>query len=74
MNRKTGDDCLTTVLEVVVDTESGPYNAWTEQAIIKPTSYGGPQGGISIPYEVHFNGGRTAVSVNLSGDVPTIVT
>ena len=30
MNRLTGDDCKTTLLEILIDNTSGAYDAWTE--------------------------------------------
>lgn len=63
MNRLTGDDCKTTVLEVLVDKTAAPYDGWIEDVIVKPQSYGGPQGGISIPYNVAFCGNRRKVSI-----------
>lgn len=63
MNRLTGDDCKTTVLEVLIDKTEAPYDAWIEDVIVKPQSYGGPQGGISIPYNVAFCGNRRKVTV-----------
>ena len=74
MNRKTGDDCKTTVLEVLIDKTSGNYDAWTEEVIIKPQSYGGAQGGVRIPYQILFNGNRKQVSVSMENRAPTIVT
>lgn len=71
MNRLTGDECKTKVLEVVVDKTTGPYDAWIEDAVIKPQSYGGPQGGISIPYNVHFDGNRKQGTATLADKVPT---
>ena len=71
MNRLTGDSCKTKILEVLVDKDSGPYDAWTEDAVIKPQSYGGAQGGISIPYNVHFNGNRKTGTATLADRVPT---
>lgn len=71
MNRLTGDDCKTKVLEVVVDKTTGPYDSWIEDAVIKPQSYGGPQGGISIPYNVHFDGNRKQGTSTLANKVPT---
>lgn len=59
MNRLTGDDCMTKVLEVLVDKTSGGFDAWQEDAMIKPSSYGGAQGGVRIPYTVTFCGNRT---------------
>lgn len=71
MNRLTGDACKTKVLEVLVDSVTGPYDAWQEDAVIKPQSYGGAQGGISIPYNVHFNGNRTQGTATISTDKKT---
>ena len=70
MNRLTGDACRTKVLEVVVDKTTGPFDAWQEYAVIKPQSYGGPQGGISIPYNVHFDGERVQGTATIANKVP----
>ena len=71
MNRKTGDDCKTYVLEVLVDKTTGPFDAWKQECIIKPTSYGGAPGGVRIPYTVTFIGTRTPGTVTLADRVPT---
>lgn len=71
MNRKTGDDCKTYVLEVLVDKTTGPFDAWKQECIIKPTSYGGAPGGVRIPYTVTFIGSRVAGTVTLADRVPT---
>ena len=71
MNRLTGEACRTKVLEVLVDKATGPYDAWQEYAVIKPQSYGGAQGGVSIPYNVSFDGGRQQGTATLSDRVPT---
>ena len=71
MNRLTGEACRTKVLEVLVDKTTGPFDAWQEYAVIKPQSYGGAQGGVSIPYNVNFDGGRTQGTATLSDRVPT---
>lgn len=71
MNRKTGDACKTKILEVVVDKTKGAYDAWTEDVIVKPQSYGGPQGGVNIPFNITFAGNRTQGSVSFSETVPT---
>lgn len=70
MNRLTGDDCKTQVLEVLIDKTEAPYDAWIEDAVIKPQSYGGPQGGISIPYNVAFCGNRKQGTVTITEKVP----
>lgn len=75
LNRKTGDDCKTTVLEVVIDTAegltTGTSSAWIEDCIVKPQSYGGAQGGVNIPFNVNFDGNRKTGTVAYSGKVPT---
>lgn len=71
MERKTGDDCKTSVLEVLIDKTTGPFDAWKQDCIIKPTSYGGAPGGVRIPYTVTFIGDRVKGTVTMSGKVPT---
>ena len=44
-NRLTGDACMTKMLEVLIDKVEAPYDAWIEDCIVKPQSYGGEQGG-----------------------------
>ncbi|MBQ7131241.1 MAG: hypothetical protein IJO29_01595 [Oscillospiraceae bacterium] len=71
MNRLVGDDCKTQVLEVLIDKTEGPFDAWIEDAIAKPQSYGGPQGGISIPYNVGFCGNRDKGTATITDKVPS---
>lgn len=72
MNRLTGDDCKTQILEVLIeDTSATTHKAWIEDAIVKPQSYGGAQGGINIPYNVAFNGNRKEGTVTIKDKVPT---
>ena len=71
MNRLTGDKCMTKILEVLIDKKSGAYDAWLEDAMIKPQSYGGSQGGISIPYNIALCGNRTKGTVTMVGKEPT---
>jgi hypothetical protein len=71
MNRLTGDDCKTKILEVVMDTKSGPYKAWQEDCFVKPQSYGGSQGGVNIPYNISFCGNREAGTATITKKVPT---
>ena len=72
MNRLTGDDCKTKVLEVLVDMTEGPHEAWVEDVIVKPQTYGGAQGGVRIPYQVAFCGNRKQVKVNIVNKKPTV--
>ncbi|MCH5202753.1 MAG: hypothetical protein J1F17_06060 [Oscillospiraceae bacterium] len=71
MNRLTGDDCKTKVLEVIMDAKAGPYKAWQEDCIIKPQSYGGPQGGVNIPFNISFCGNRQQGTATVTDKVPT---
>lgn len=72
MNRLTGDECKTTILEVLIeDVEATSHKAWTEDVIVKPQSYGGSQSGINIPYQVMFNGNRKEGTVSIANGVPT---
>lgn len=73
MNRLTGDACKSKVLEVLIeDTDATTHRAWMEDCIIKPTSYGGAQGGVAIPFQIGFNGNRTEGTVEFnSAGVPT---
>lgn len=71
MNRKTGDECKTKILEVLVDKENGPYDAWQEDCIVKPQSYGGGTEGVAIPFDVSFDGNREQGTVTIVDKVPT---
>lgn len=71
MNRLTGDACKTRVLEVLVDKTQAPFDAWVEDVIIKPQSYGGAQGGVRIPYKVAYCGNRKKGTVTLVNKVPS---
>lgn len=70
MNRLTGDECKTTLLEILIDKTSGAYDAWTEDVIVKPQSYGGPQGGVNIPFTVTPCGNRIKGTVTIANKVP----
>lgn len=71
MNRLTGDACKTWILEVIIDKTEAPYDAWMEEVIIKPQSYGGAQGGVRIPYNIAFCGNRKQGTVTIADRVPT---
>lgn len=72
MNRKTGDECRTKVLEVIIkDTSDTDHSAWVQDAIVKPTSYGGDTSGFQIPFTVYFDGTRTEGTSTLVDRVPT---
>lgn len=56
--RKTGDDCKTTVIDVLL-TDSGTVTwAYREDAVVVPTSMGGDTSGVQIPFSVYYCGNR----------------
>lgn len=71
LERKTGSDCITQMLEVLVDKTEAPFDAWVEDVMVKPTSYGGATGGVRIPYTVTFCGNREKGTVTIADKVPT---
>lgn len=71
MNRLTGDDCMTKYIEIVIDKTTGAYDAWVEDCMIKPTSYGGPQGGVNIPFTITPCGDRTKGSATIANKTVT---
>ena len=70
MDRLTGDACKTRVLEVLVDRKTAPFDAWVEDVVVKPQSYGGAQGGVRIPYQIAFCGNRQKGTVTLTDKKP----
>lgn len=70
LNRLKGDACKTKILEVIVDKKTGPYDAWVEDVMIKPQSYGGAQGGVRFPYNIAFCGNRSRGTVTITDRVP----
>ena len=67
MNRLKGDDCRTTILEVIVeDTAAAKHRAWKEDVVVKPEEYGGNTSGFQIPFSIHFDGNRKECSVTIA--------
>lgn len=72
MNRLKGDECKTKILEVIIkDTAAASHPAWIEDVIVKPQSYGGDTSGVSIPFDVLFDGNRKEGTVTIANGVPT---
>lgn len=71
MNRLKGDECKTQILEMVVeDTDDESHKAWTEDVIVKPTSYGGDTAGFGIPFTITFDGNRVEGTVAITEGKP----
>ena len=67
MNRLKGDDCRTTILEVIVEDTAAPkHRAWKEDVVVKPEEYGGNTSGFQIPFNIHFDGNRKEGSVTIA--------
>lgn len=72
MERLKGDDCKTQILEVIIeDTTSTSHEAYIEDVIVKPQSYGGDTSGFAIPFDVMFDGNRKKGTVTITNGVPT---
>ena len=68
-DRKMGDDCKTTVVEVHLWDETqttGTYVAYREDCYVVPTSYGGDTSGYQIPFEINYAGNRVKGKFALS--------
>ena len=66
MNRKSGDDCKVKILEVLIDKNESPYDAWEEDGKIEITSYGGDTSGYQIPFTVNYTGERVKGKFDVS--------
>lgn len=62
--RKTGDDCQTTRVEVLVNAEGTVLWAYREDCWVIPNSLGGDTRGVQIPFTVYNSGNRTAGTWN----------
>ena len=72
MERLKGDDCKTQILEVIIeDPSDASHEAYIEDVIVKPQSYGGDTSGFAIPFDVLFDGNRVKGSVTITDGVPT---
>lgn len=76
-SRSTGSDLETTVIDVQLwdETETtGVFNAYKENVIVIPQSLGGDTGGVQIPYQITYNGSRTAGTWDTSTSTFTAAT
>lgn len=69
MLRKTGDECKTTYVEVLLKPGTGEptvVRAVREDVYVIPTSYGGDTSGVQVPFEIRFAGNRQVGNFDLS--------
>lgn len=74
MERLKGDACKTKILEVILEDTEGSHEAYTEDVIVKPQSYGGDTSGFAIPFDVLFDGNRQKGTATITGGKPTFST
>lgn len=64
MDRKTGSDCKTVLLEVIVDpSDTTTHTAWAQEVMVKVSSYGGDTEGVNYPFTVSVDGKRVKGTV-----------
>lgn len=58
--RKTGDDCKTTKVDVLLNEDGTAVWAYREDVYVVPNSVGGDTSGVQIPFTVYNAGNRVA--------------
>ena len=58
--RKTGDDCVTTKVDVLLNADGTVEWAYREDVWVVPNSVGGDTSGVQIPFSVYNAGNRKA--------------
>ena len=58
--RKTGDDCKTTKVDVLLNEDGTSVWAYCEDVYVVPNSVGGDTSGVQIPFTVYNAGNRVA--------------
>lgn len=56
--RKTGDDCKTTKVDVLLNADGTVEWAYREDVYVVPTSVGGDTSGVQVPYTLYNAGNR----------------
>lgn len=57
-NRKTGDDCKTTKVDILLNADGTVEWAYREDVYVVPSSFGGDTSGVQIPFTVYNAGNR----------------
>ena len=63
--RKTGDDCKTTKVDVLLKEDGTSIWAYREDVYVVPNSVGGDTSGVQIPFTVYSAGNRVAGTFDL---------
>lgn len=64
--RKTGDDCKTTKVDVLLNADGTVEWAYREDVYLIPNSLGGDTSGVQIPFTIYNAGNRTAGTFDMS--------
>ena len=64
--RLTGTALQATVVDVLVDSTGTVTWAYREDVVVLPQSIGGDGAGVQIPFEINYNGNRTAGTFDMS--------
>lgn len=64
--RLTGDDCITTKVDVLLDSEGTVVWAYRENVYVVPNSIGGDTSGVQIPFSVYSAGERVKGTWNIT--------
>ena len=64
--RKTGDACLTTKVDVLVDSTGTVVWAYREDCYVVPNSMGGDTSGVQIPFTLYNAGNRVSGTFDMS--------
>lgn len=64
--RLTGDDCMTTKVDVLLDESGTVVWAYREDCYVVPNQVGGDTSGVQVPFTVYNAGNRTAGTFDTS--------
>lgn len=64
--RKTSEGCMTTKVDVLLNSDGTVVWAYREDVIVVPISSGGDTSGVQIPFTVYCAGNRTAGTWNVA--------
>lgn len=70
-DRLTGDDCLTTKVDVLVNASGTVVWAYREDCYVVPSTVGGDTSGVQVPFTVYNAGNRVAGTFNMETKVFT---
>lgn len=66
MERKTGDACKTTKVDVLLNSDGSVESAYREDVYVVPTSFGGDTSGVQIPFTIYNAGNRVKGTFDLT--------